>query len=222
MNDIKKVILEAYQWRDACKYYDKTKKIPVKDMSFILETARLSPSAFGYEPWNFLVFENLEVLEKIRSVSWGMENSLNGASHIVFILARKKIDLQAGTDYVEYMMNEVQNLTKEVLKRRRRIFNGFLEDDLGVVTDKEVFGWACKQTFIPLANMLSTAALLKIDACPIEGFNYKKVEEIFVQEGLLDIKHFGISAAVSFGYRSREPGHSKTRQPIDKIVRYIK
>lgn len=222
MQDVKSMIMEAYQWRDACKFYDPTKKVTDEDMSFILETARLSPSSFGYEPWNLLVFQDFTLLEKIRPCAWGLENSLKGASHIVFILARKKIDMQAGSDYIENLMNEVQHLPQFVLDRRRSIFNKFLESDLRTTTEREVFDWSCRQTYIPLANMLTTAALLKIDACPVEGFNYAKVEEMLVEEGLLDLRHFGISAAVSFGYRSQEPDHAKSRQPIDKIVRYIK
>ena len=53
----KQEILSAFQFRHACKEFDSTKKISDEDFELILETARLSPSSFGYEPWHFIVVQ---------------------------------------------------------------------------------------------------------------------------------------------------------------------
>ena len=50
----KQEILSAFQFRHACKEFDTNKIIPKDDFDFILETARLSPSSFGFEPWHFV------------------------------------------------------------------------------------------------------------------------------------------------------------------------
>ena len=49
----KQEILNAYWFRHACKEFDVNKKITDEDFKFILETGRLSPSSFGFEPWHF-------------------------------------------------------------------------------------------------------------------------------------------------------------------------
>ena len=60
---------------------------------------------------------------------------------------------------------------------------------------------------------MTSAALLGIDSCPIEGFDLDKVTEILSDEGVLDTEQFGISVMVGFGYRAQEPKHAK----LDKM-----
>lgn len=63
-------ILNAFHFRHACKAYDPSKKISEEDFRFILETGRLSPSSFGFEPWKFLVIENPDIKALIRDTAW--------------------------------------------------------------------------------------------------------------------------------------------------------
>jgi len=56
---------QAMEFRHACKIFDKDKIISDEDFDFILESARLSPSSFGFEPWRFLVVQNEELREKL-------------------------------------------------------------------------------------------------------------------------------------------------------------
>lgn len=58
------------------------------------------------------------------------------------------------------------------------------------------------------------------ESCPIEGFNRAAVEKILTEEGVLDTGHFGVSAMVSFGYRTVEP-RPKTRQPLASVVQWV-
>ena len=60
-NISKKEILNAFQFRHATKEFDTTKKVAHEDMKFILETAHLSPSSFGFEPWHFVVVQDKEL-----------------------------------------------------------------------------------------------------------------------------------------------------------------
>ncbi|MEJ7185507.1 nitroreductase family protein, partial [Staphylococcus epidermidis] len=75
--------------------------------------------------------------------------------------------------------------------------------------ERTLYDWASKQTYIALGNMMTTAALLGVDSCPMEGFDLDKVTEILSEEGILDTEHFGISVMVGFGYRAEEPAHGK-------------
>jgi nitroreductase len=89
--------------------------------------------------------------------------------------------------------------------------------------DRKLFDWAGKQVYIPLANMMTAAAFIGIDSCPMEGFDREKIEEILSKEGIIDTNEFGLAVMVAFGYRSPNAEiFPKTRQPIDKVVEWIK
>ena len=61
----KKEILEALNFRHACKEFDPSKKISEDELNIILESARLSPSSMGIEPWKFLIIENEELKKEL-------------------------------------------------------------------------------------------------------------------------------------------------------------
>ena len=80
-------IIDVFNSRYACKKFDKNRKVSDEDFNTIIESARLSPSSFGLEPWKFLLLKNEKIKEDFREFAWGAINSLNGASHIVIVLA---------------------------------------------------------------------------------------------------------------------------------------
>lgn len=88
-NISKQQILEAFNFRAACRHYDPVRKISTDDMNYILELGRLSPSSVGSEPWKFLVLQNPEIRNKIAPFSWGIKHSMEEMSHLVVILAKK-------------------------------------------------------------------------------------------------------------------------------------
>ena len=62
-NIAKEDIIEGFKFRHATKEFDATKTISDADMHFILETAHLSPSSFGFEPWHFIVVQDAALRE---------------------------------------------------------------------------------------------------------------------------------------------------------------
>jgi nitroreductase len=219
MNTMNQKILEAFRFRYACKKFDPSKAVSKEDFDTILEAAHLSPSSFGFEPWKIVVVQDPELKKKLYPIAWGAQNSLNGASHFVILLARKKIDTIYNSEYLTHIMKDVQKLPDDVIKMKRDAFKKFQEDDFNLLeSDRALFDWACKQTYIVLANMLTAAALLGVDACPIEGFQQKNVNELLASEGIMDAEHFGASVMAGFGYRGEDPQFAKTRQPISNVV----
>jgi nitroreductase len=213
-------ILDAYLFRHACKEFDKNKKIPDEDFQFILETARLSPSSFGYEPWKFVVIQDTALREELRGVTWGAQKTLPTASHYVAVLARKKQDMLSDSDYIQSMMRDTHKLPEETRQQRAKKYANFLEKDFKLLeSERAIFDWTSKQTYIALGNMMTAAAQIGIDSCPIEGFNRDDVDRVLASKGLLENGRFGVSYMVAFGYRLNEP-RQKTRQPLDAIVKY--
>lgn len=211
-------ILTAFEHRHATKAFDPSKKIPTEDWETILEAARLSPSSFGYEPWSFLLIENTPIKEDLKEFSWGAVNSLNGASHFVIALARKNVT--AESPHVKHMVENVFGLPFSPDAPQTQMFKQFQAKDFDLNSERSLFDWASKQTYIALANMMTTAALLEIDSCPIEGFNRAEVETYLSKKGLLDTNEFGVSYMLGLGYRTKEIPLKK-RQTTDEILTVI-
>lgn len=215
-------ILEAFEFRHATKRFDPTKKITDEDFQYILETARLSPSSIGLEPWEFVVIQNEELRGKLREVSWGAQGQLPTASHFVVILARTIKDVKYDSEYIKNQMINVKKFPENLLEKIQERYKDFQESDFHLLeSDRAIFDWSCKQCYIALANMMTAAALIGIDSCPIEGFDYDAVSALLEKEGLLQNGHFGVAVMVAFGYRAEEP-RPKTRKPLDEIVKWIK
>ncbi|GKU27677.1 NAD(P)H-dependent oxidoreductase [Clostridium folliculivorans] len=221
MDSVKKKIIDAYDFRHACKEFDDSKKISKEDFDFILETARLSPSSFGFEPWKFVVVQNPEFREELRKVSWGAQKQLPTASHFIVALSRTDKDMKYDSKYISEFMREVKKLPAEVAEGMRERLKDFQENDFKLFENKTALNdWASKQTYIALGNMMTAAAQIGIDSCPIEGFNKDKIEEILNSRGILEDGSLTVSYMVAFGYRKADP-RPKTRQSIDKIVTWI-
>ncbi|MFJ6265832.1 NAD(P)H-dependent oxidoreductase [Lysinibacillus xylanilyticus] len=216
----KQEIINAYMFRHATKVFDSTKKISDDDFEFILETGRLSPSSLGFEPLKFLVIQNMEIREKLKEVSFGGQGQLPTASHLVIFLARK--DAKADSDYVQNLFKNVKMLPDNVVVDMTKAYGNFQEFDFKLYeSERALFDWASKQTYIALGNMLTAAALIGIDSCPMEGFNMDKVTEVLENEGLLDSEKYGVSVMAAFGYRSQEPKFEKSRQSREKVVQWV-
>ncbi|SFE23498.1 Nitroreductase [Paenibacillus catalpae] len=216
----KKEILDAFAFRHATKEFDPNRKIPDEDFQFILETGRLSPSSVGFEAWKFLVVQNEEIRTKIREVAFGGKGQLPTASHLVILLARK--DVRYDSKYVEYIYKKVKGLSDEAFKTIPVVYKEFQENDLHILdNERTLIDWASKQTYIPLANMMTAAAQIGIDSCPMEGFNKEKVTKVLKDAGVLDDEVYDLSVMVTFGYRAADPKHPQARRPIDEVVEWV-
>ncbi|WP_168120762.1 NAD(P)H-dependent oxidoreductase [Paenibacillus sp. HB172176] len=213
----KQEILKAYQFRHACRVFDTNKKISDEDFHFILETGRLSPSSVGLEPWKFVVIQDAALREKLKPVTGGAQGQLPTASHFVVILGRK--DLRHDSAYVIKMLKDIHHMPEEVVQHVSSHYKSFIEKELED-NDRLLFEWASKQTYIALGNMMTAAAQLGIDSCPIEGFDRQQVTIILQNEGIINANDFGVACMVAFGYRQEDPKRPKERQNLDEIVEW--
>lgn len=212
-------VLTAFNYRSAVRYYDPTRKITDEDFNFILELGRLSPSSVGSEPWKFLVIQNAQLREKLKPFSWGMASQLDDCSHLVIILAKKhaRFDTQFFLEIAKR-----RGYSGEQLQTALARYRAFQENDMKIANDERaLFDWTSKQTYIALANMMTGAAMIGIDSCPIEGFNYEKMNNVLEQTGTYDPMEYGVSVGVTFGYRIKDIT-KKSRKPIQEIVSWIK
>ena len=217
-NMSKEAILDAFQYRHATKEFDATKKVSDEDIHFILKTANLSPSSFGFEPWHFVIVQDTELRELLKPVAWGAPLKLDTASHFVLGLSMKAPMTKWDSEYIMHMMKDVKQFPEDVIEMYSKFYREFQERDFNLDTDKKLFDWASKQTYIALGNMMTSAALAGIDSCPIEGFHQEKTEALLRDKFDIDTDKYGLSFMVAFGYRKAEPPYAKSRRDFDEII----
>lgn len=220
-NIAKEDIINAFQFRHATKEFDAAKIISDENMEFILETAHLSPSSFGFEPWHFIVVQDKELRELIKPVAWGAPAKLDTASHFVLGLSMKAPMVKYDSDYVMSMMKEVKQWPSDTIEMYTKFYREFQENDFDLDTDKKLFDWSSKQTYIALGNMMTSAALVGIDSCPIEGFHQEKAENLLREKFGVDTDKYGLSFMVAFGYRKADPANPKSRRNTKDIITWM-
>lgn len=211
-------IINAFKFRHATKEFDSTKKLTEDEINFILQTAHLSPSSFGFEPWHFMVVQDKELREALKPVAWGAPLKLETASHFVLGLTMKAPLTKWDSDYISRMMKEVKQMPEDVIEVYSKFYKEFQERDFSLDTDKKLFDWASKQSYIALGNMMTSAALIGIDSCPIEGFHAEKTETLLKEKFGVDTEKYGLSYMVAFGHRKAEPAHPKVRRDFTEVV----
>ncbi|TCP28421.1 hypothetical protein EV195_101599 [Tenacibaculum skagerrakense] len=217
-NITKEEVLEAFQFRHATKEFDATKHLSDDEINFILKTAHLSPSSFGFEPWHFVVVQDKELREALKPLAWGAPLKLDTASHFILGLSMKSPMTKWDSEYINHMMKDVKQLPEDVIEMYSKFYREFQERDFNLDTDKKLFDWASKQTYIALGNMMTAAALVGIDSCPIEGFHEEKLEKLLQDKFDVDTTKYGLSYMVAFGYRKEEPARAKSRRNFKDIV----
>ncbi|MDR2790429.1 MAG: NAD(P)H-dependent oxidoreductase [Campylobacteraceae bacterium] len=208
--------LKAMKFRHACKLFDEKKKIPKKDFNAILEAGRLSPSSFGLEHWRFLAIENAKIKEALKEAVLNQPQTTT-CSHLAILLSRKAKFFKKGSEYVDKMFAKTAKDIK-TLEMEKELFYGFLRNNL----EADITNWSKMQTYIAAANMMSAAAFLGIDSCPMEGFDAKELKKALIKNvPEFDKKSYKIALIIAFGYRVNEP-EEKIRRSMEEIATFVK
>lgn len=203
-------VLNALKYRHACKKFDPERQIGEEDLHAILESGRLSPSSFGMEPWKFLVIRDPALRHRLREVCWN-QAQITDSSALVVILT-KPAAMRPGSDHVQAMF-ERRQLSQEATQAYLQRYREHMESE--VEPRMSYYAWASKQCYIALANMMTAAASVAIDSCPIEGFEKTAVEQVLE----IDSNHYEVAVIVAFGYRAGEQS-PLLRSPFEQMVEY--
>ena len=219
---IKKQVLDAFDHRVAVRVYN-DQEISREDMEFILDTAWLSPSSIGLEAWRFVVLDRKQIAklrDDLKTVAWGAQSQLDTASHFVLLLAEK--NARYDSDSVKDSLVRRGLGEGDALNSRLATYESFQKNDMSLADNpRALFDWTAKQTYIALGNMMTSASMIGIDSCPIEGFNYDKVNGILAKAGIINSDKEGIASMVSFGYRLCDPKHPRSRKPREKVITWF-
>lgn len=205
-------LLDALRWRYATKQFDPRRKIPADQWAALEEALVLSPSSGGLQPRRFVVVTDPAVREKLLPASFG-QTQITEASHLVVFAAATDLT-EADVDAHIARTAEARGATLESMAGFRDMLVG------GIVKGKDLAGrqaWAARQAYIALGNLLTSSALLGIDACPMEGFLPAEYDSI------LGLAERGLTSVVvcTLGYRAASDAYAnlaKVRYPKDKII----
>lgn len=205
-----KALLDALSWRAAVKLFDPNKKLDAELEHALLESLRLAPSAYGLQPWKFIVVSDPETRKNLRAVAFDQPKVTDAPLYIV--IAVKNNFNEHDVDEFVALTAQVQGKSLEDVSGLKRAIMG----DTMAHPQVEIQAWAEKQCYIPLGMLIAAAAVTGVDAGPMEGFLKDKYDEI------LDLKIQNLHAlvAIAIGYRSEDDTyqhHPKVRFPAEKV-----
>lgn len=181
-------------WRYATKKFNPEKELKKEDLNKLLEAVRLSASSYGLQPYEVLVIKNQELREKLKPAAFG-QPQITDASYLLVFCYNTNVD----QDYLDAFIKNNAETRNQPLEdfdgMKEMIQNSVLTFSQDV---KEV--WASRQAYIAIGNLLSAAANMKIDACPMEGFNSSEFDKILD----LESKHLKSVALTTLGYRHND------------------
>jgi len=196
-------IEQALSWRYATKHFDATKKIPADILNTLQEALRLAPSSFGLQPWHFVVVSNPDLRQELKAHSWNQPQIVE-ASHLVVITS-----LKAVTDHdIDRLINEIaetRNQSPGDLAGYRSMIAAHAKQ---LSEHNAVEAWTSRQAYIALGFLLSSAAMLGIDTCPLEGINPAEYNKLL---GLQD-SPYSTRVVCALGYRAASDSYASAKK----------
>tara|TARA_R110000868_G_scaffold3876_1_gene23830 strand:- start:55 stop:687 length:633 start_codon:yes stop_codon:yes gene_type:complete len=206
--------IENLNWRYATKKFDASKKVSKKDLENLLEATALSASSYGLQPYEILVVEDAALRNKLQPAAWG-QSQITEASHLIVLANQSTF----GEELVDDYLNNVSE-TRGIPSNDLQGYSDFMKSKLMPLSESAKATWTARQTYIALGNLLSAAADLKIDTCPMEGFDSAQFNE------MLGLSKRGLNAAVivAVGYRSMEDKtqhYKKVRKAKENLITHL-
>jgi nitroreductase len=186
-------LLDAMNWRYAAKRMN-GQTIPEEKLNTILEAIRLSASSVGLQPYNVIVTNSHELKGKIHELACPQPQIVE-SSHILIFAVWTSVEAEQIDKYIQ-LIADTRNTTTEALSP----FADSIKGSLLTRTAEQRYDWAARQSYIGLGSALIAAAVEKVDATPMEGFNGPALDE------LLDLPAKGLKsvAILALGYRDVE------------------
>ena len=204
-------IIEALNWRYATKAMN-GKIVPQDKVDLIMNATLLCPTSSGLQPFEIILISNKKWKEKITPIAYN-QPVITQCSHLLVFAAWNEFTTKRIDDYFTYL-NKQRNMPDSTTDDfRKSTIKSFSDQTL-----EQQFANAAKQAYIGLGFALYTAALEKVDATPMEGFDNKKLDK------LLELKEKGLKSTciLALGYRDIDNDWlvklEKIRKPMSEFV----
>ena len=169
----------------------------------------MAPSSYGLQPWHVFVVSNPEVKKKMQLAAF-MQAQIVDVSHILVFCGRN--DVMERID--EYGNLQAKKSILDTVKIKG--VQTFMKGAMAGKSKEHLMNWGKRQAYIALGFALAACCELKIDSCPMEGFDSKKMDEI------LHLPSYMNSAVIlAVGYRKADSIHPKVRYSKDDLFTFI-
>ena len=208
-------LLAALNWRYATKIFDAAKKIPADVWSALEQALVLTPTSYGLQPYQFLVVQDAATRAALLPHSWGQKQVVD-CSHFVVFTARTEMT-EADVDKLIKRTTDLRKLPADALNAYRGMMMG---DVVNGPRGKTAHEWAARQSYIALGNLMTCAAMLGVDACPMEGLVPAEYDKILRLAGC----GYATVVACALGYRAAGDKYAslaKVRYETTELVRTI-
>ena len=205
-------LLAQLNWRYATKKFDPTKRIPDSDWAALEQALILTPTSYGLQPYKFLILTDPALRARLVPASWGQTQPVDCSHYVVF--AARAQNTEADVDRYIARMAEVRGAAPEALAGFKKVLMGDVVDG---PRGQVALEWAARQAYIALGNFMTSAALVGVDTCPMEGFEPAKYDEILG----LHTQGFRAVVACAAGYRAADDKCAalpKVRFPASEII----
>jgi len=206
-------LLSALQWRYAVKQFS-DQKLSDSQVKSLVEATCLSPSGYGLQPYKVLVIKSDQVRQRLLPYSYGQEKIANSSHLIVFAAATVPIDVT-----VDRYITKFTQINTDMTRDPNRM-SDYLKSALSSLSPEQAVLWAKQQTYIALGNLLTSAAVMQIDSCPMTGFDSQGYDEVLglAEQGLTS------TAICPIGYRHLDDVQAtqpKVRLDYEQLVQEI-
>jgi nitroreductase len=186
------------------------RKVEQAKLDNILEATRLSASSIGLQPYNVVVVDSPGLKEKILPIAMN-QPQITESSHLLIFAAWDKVTDERFDAFIMDVA-EQRGVPVETLENFQK-YKGYIQSR----PEEENHQWAARQTYLAFGTAIAAAAVEKVDATPMEGFNGPALDE------LLGLKEKGLKSytILALGYRDeaqdRLASQKKVRRPKEKL-----
>lgn len=204
---------EALQWRYAVKTFS-NREVEPDNLQSILDATRLSASSYGLQPYRILVIQSQDTRGQLVEHSYGQDKVLH-ASHLVVFAAQTAVGDEAIDQFIQQVARSRNQPVHEL-----RAYADHVKAAVTAKSPAELVAWSKNQTYLALGNFLTAAALRRVDACPMEGFDAAGYDRV------LGLSEQQLTTAVicPIGYRHPDDPYSaydKVRRPYGEMIQEI-
>ncbi len=203
--------IKKLQWRYATKKFDPSKKLSQEKLRVLKETFNLTATSYGLQPLKMVIVANQEIKEQLMPLTFN-QPQVRDASHVLVLCVETEIDANFIVDHFK-RVGGTRNTPREILEPfEKNLVREFSEKE-----SNEIRQWMINQLYLTLGSLLAICAIEEIDACPMEGFQPEKYDQ------LLNLKEKGLESVIVLpvGYRDDSDFFSslkKVRRGVEELI----
>ncbi len=151
-------LLDSIKQRYACRQFLAGQSVSSDELALLLEAGRLAPSAFGLEPWRFMLVD-AEQRAAVTRACYDQPAVTTAAALIAIVALVEVLDPDSAYVRARFEAEARGGDMAPVYEAYRTFYQA-----------ESIAAWAQGQCNFAAAHMLLQAAHMGLDSCPIGGF----------------------------------------------------